>query len=52
MAKTRVDDELCIDLLIFVYSFVPSSVAKINDALLRKIEIQFCFICCGDLDHL
>ena len=29
-----------------------SSVVKINDALLRKIEIQLCFFCCGDLDHL
>ena len=59
MAKSRpaqADDELCIDRLhLFTLLFLnyTSSVVKINDALLRKIEIQFCvFFCCGDLDHL
>ena len=51
------DDELCIDRLhLFTLLFLnyTSSVVKINDALLRKTEIQFCFrFCCEDLrvDH-
>ena len=61
MAKLQADDELCIDrLYLFTILFLnyTSSVVKINDALQRKIEIQFCFFflffffCCGDLDHL
>ena len=49
------DDELCIDRLhLFTLLFLnyTSSVAKINDALLRKTEIQFFFFWCGDLDNL
>ena len=54
---TRADDEMCIDrLYLFTLLFLnyTSSVVKINDALLWKIEIQFriFFFCCGDLDHL
>ena len=59
MAKSRADDALCIDCLhLFTLLFLnyTSSVLKINDALLRKIEIQFRFFCfffwCGGLDHL
>ena len=56
MAKSRPDNELCIDRLhLFTLLFLnyTSSVVKINDALLGKIEIQLCFFfCCGDLDHL
>ena len=46
MAKSRADDALCIDCLhLFTLLFLnyTSSVVKINDALLRKIEIQFRF---------
>ena len=58
MAKSRADDALCIDRLhLFTLLFLnyTSSVVKINDALLRKIEIQFClffFFWCGGLDRL
>ena len=62
MAKLRADDELCIDrlyLCTFLFLTYTSSVVKINDALLRKIKIQFClffffffFVCCAGLDHL
>ena len=59
MAKSRADDELCIDrlhLFTLLFQNYTSSFVKINDALLRKIEIQFCFFffffCCGSLDHL
>ena len=37
----------------YIFLNYTSSVVKINDALLQKIEIQFCFFfCCGDIDHL
>ena len=51
------NNEMCIDrLYLFTLLFLnyTSSVVKINDALLRKIEkssIVF-FLCCGDLDRL
>ena len=48
MAKSRADDELCIDRLhLFTLLFLnyTSSVVKINDALLREIEIQLLFFC-------
>ena len=52
----QANDELCIDRLhLFTLLFLnyTSSVVKINDALLQKIEIQFFFFfCCGDLDNL
>ena len=56
VTAARADDELCIDRLhLFTLLFLnyTSSDVKINDALLRKIEIQFFFFfCCGDLDNL
>ena len=43
----------CVSIAYICLLFYTSSVIKINDALLRQIEIQLCFFFCfGDLDHL